>query len=1078
MAVKSYFIGIGGCGLKTVAEIYKRLGRKQGDEEYLYTCIDTDHNTIDKINNAELIIRPEDFISLGQANPYRIYHEDKKSHAPDKVRLHEWAINQETQETHLAFPDQPLNDGAQAERQLGRFGIYKGYGDVERLISSRLRRFQDLTPDADGKKDVDVWVIASSCGGTGSSMILDILHLVHNVAYPISNGAPNVKLVLYMPQPFIQRNRGMLNHSLNAYACMWEINAFDNLRDRPDVFQDFSVVPLPTRSDKKFPLFRYMIPVDCENDKGTLIDVESMYPTVAEMIYYLSFGTGQQTLRSHLSNEAPQLYKNAALNLHETVGNIKWTTPMIAYGYRAIRKPNKEFVDYLGKRGNYELLQYGLLDDCEDVDFNAAKRDFAREYILRYLLTIKEEEVTASGNSLEKQLTQFIRSRAMWDVDQLAKEDVRQMVADIDRTANHDEVARMVDTTYTEVCDAIDRGIYDCIINRGLRYAMKILNVVDDNYLEPLRDGRLKQQCTDTETLCNNLHKELDDFASKRRLSKKEVAALDECLTKYVNAIVRLRCLNSAIDIINRLCVSSKGYLEQLRRGSSTMTGLKNIIDRVEYACNDRRNAYDLLAKSFRATINDTMTIYLPSLVEMARGENETNWAAVSLFSNLYENSIIAHEELADHTKRPVRHSEDNLGLRDYLEEIDRSATLFLDLIKSDPLKFSSSIEQRLFQPLASAVKSRVDNANTPAGRWLSQSIIDAMSDPANKPAEFKSMGDMLSSFADINRVPVLYPVRQGATKPNDTRVMYVGPSKQFAVDNLGFDDKNHFFVQDSSLNDRYLIMCMPRGYDFWCYKYFLDIEKTYMNNRAKVRNGEYGCHIHQIFAQTLDIDKAIQLRGLPIRQNTMATLLRCLYYQRAIDAMRTQDTEAYNQLFGRLSTTQSGSSATASSDADFFKKFGNIGGEGSNSVLQNDASDDQFFTLRVDMQNCSIEIALNRAKKNRMGSAQSLAMVPDSSLEVSIAQQYLTTCSGFADEVYRTIDDEYLGFADVMDDIVQHCPLVKEFISRVHNTLVSELGSKQINGEYQLAMFIDMWSHNGQDKELVKSVINSIRSL
>ena len=1074
--VKSYFIGLGGCGLKTVAEIYKRFGRQLGDDEYLYTCIDTDHHTIDAINRDRIIIRPEDFKNLGNANPYRIYHEDAGSRQPEKVRMREWAIPQPkdafNSQRVLTYPDQPLNDGAQAQRMIGRFGLYRGYDDPLRPeIDSKLNRFKEHTADADGKRNVDVWVFASSCGGTGSSMILDVLYLINRLAAPITNGSANVKLVLYMPQPYIKANRGMINHSLNAYACMWEINAFDNAR-KQDLFQHFAVVP-PRNFNQKdnFPLYRYVIPVDCETDNNTQIPMDTVYPTIAEMIYYLNVGQGQSTLRSHLSNDTPKLYENE--QERQTVNNVKWTTPLIAYGYRAIKKANQELKRYMELRGNYELLRYGLLDSVEGVDFEEAKKEFATTHILSRLMSLPEKKITASDNSLEKELQQYFKRTASWDPESLQKENIADLVASIDRAAGRDDLKATSEKIYKTICESIDGGLNNMIRERGLMYALKMLNIVDDNYLEPLRDEHLKVECGKAEAAVNKLRQDCLEFANKK-INKKAAAELDEALSNFLRQLVRFRCLADAIDVINRLCIAPNGYLEQLRRGSGKMVGLKELVNRVEYACNKHKTDFDQLAKDFRATVNDSMTVYLPSLVDIAKGENDSDWSDNNKFALLYESSVM-NQEVRNRIKRPVRKSDEGLGLLEYIATVDKSNTLFTDLIKSDLIKFNNSVELTLINPLSDAIQAKVDNPTSMAGTWISMSLETALKDPSNKPAEFKTMEEMLASFADISRVPVLYPVRQNATRPHITRTMYVGANKQFAIDNLGYKDSdNTEYVTDTNLTDRLMIMRMPGGYDFWSYKYFLDIENTYMEHYKEVRDGVHGCHIHHLFAQTLDLEKAIEMRGLPIRKATLDALMRCLYYQKAIDVLKEKEPAAYGQLFGQFSLSQFDTANTSSDDNDFFASFGG-GAVASNNVNLDDTIEDQFFKLNIDMQKMAIVIRMNRMKSSGNGEIE---MIPNSGSEEVFDKSVLTPCATFADELYHKIDAEYFAMADIIHDAIEANPVVKEALQRQRNTVLGLITSKKIGDAYQLAMFIELWDKQGRDKELVNAIKNSIRNL
>ena len=57
MPTLAYFIGLGGCGLKTVADLQQRLCPTGDFSEYKFTYIDTDDATVSKINEHQSVIR-------------------------------------------------------------------------------------------------------------------------------------------------------------------------------------------------------------------------------------------------------------------------------------------------------------------------------------------------------------------------------------------------------------------------------------------------------------------------------------------------------------------------------------------------------------------------------------------------------------------------------------------------------------------------------------------------------------------------------------------------------------------------------------------------------------------------------------------------------------------------------------------------------------------------------------------------------------------------------------------------------------------------------------------------------------
>ena len=139
---KAYFIGLGGSGLRTVSELYKKLRNLPNANDYMYTYIDTDHNTKDEINVNEVIIKEKDFISLGDTNPFQIYDQAQNNNDPKSMRLKEWTIPSKL--NSLDYPNQRLADGAQAVRMIGRFGVYRDENRIKRELEGKLRVFKGI----------------------------------------------------------------------------------------------------------------------------------------------------------------------------------------------------------------------------------------------------------------------------------------------------------------------------------------------------------------------------------------------------------------------------------------------------------------------------------------------------------------------------------------------------------------------------------------------------------------------------------------------------------------------------------------------------------------------------------------------------------------------------------------------------------------------------------------------------------------------------------------------------------------------------------------------------------------------
>jgi Tubulin like len=209
------FIGIGGTGLKTVTRLkvkiynqYILAGATKDDfeRENHFIFIDTDDNDKNALQSdpivrkgyPDLLIKNDEFINMGETNPYAIYtlDKEKKNLLPKPKRMMEWVVPQG--KGNFILRNQKLSKGAGAERNVGRFGTYSCYEEICQNINAGISKLnlylgkQNITPpndsDDDDKKmaykkrvadsQAPIWVFASANGGTGSSSLLDILSLL------------------------------------------------------------------------------------------------------------------------------------------------------------------------------------------------------------------------------------------------------------------------------------------------------------------------------------------------------------------------------------------------------------------------------------------------------------------------------------------------------------------------------------------------------------------------------------------------------------------------------------------------------------------------------------------------------------------------------------------------------------------------------------------------------------------------------------------------------------------------------------------------------------------------------------
>ena len=846
-----------------MAALSQRL-RKEPNyaEDYAFTYIDSDLYTRASINRNDIVVPSADYVDIGYTIPTAVYKnaENTQQSDPRARRFMEWVTPQAP--GHVVLPGPTLNECPSAQRMIGRIGLYNCYDIIYHELNSKINRFSEIQADENHRRDVDIWVVASSCGGTGSAMILDVLYMINRIGHSIAHGEPDVKLVLYMPQAFVDANCTNANHKLNAYACLSEINFFrSNYEEgKPLTFEPFAARPLPAGLDSiDFPLYRYMIPVCTENNFGSKMKMEQFYPTVANMIYYLNDGGTPELVNGLLSNVLEEVRQTRLPGI---------TNQMVGYGYRAIKKANKELKEYLTRRALYEVVQYGLLDKTEPANFDQLKKEFAQTAILKYLFTIVDtireiDHEYQFDNIVDSQSVEAFVKRQLdgvirYDPSLINVDGVRQLSQLLENIFNGESFNQTKQDIYILITQQIDNALNTFIHEYGLHHAFTLLNHVDDFYLEPLYNYISTALLPEAMKRVMTAKMVCSDFVGKNWVSQKmtKKSDLHQYIQKYKEAVARAITLRLSMEIIRDLCKQSTGYLEKLRKGDNlNFAGIRDLQRLLEGKNSDFANEYANLAEEFRATAADIMTVYIPSLAEIATGENNADWAPNNIFDQLYQQSILEQEEIeiGDEKKWvPVRKSETNKGLTDILELLDPDNNLFIKIIKDNLMNIGTNCERKIIAGITHVVETLVNEENTPASDWISIQLSEAIHYRNLIPEAFeKNPWKLFDSFRDAQRVPVFFPLKDGVQMPMNMRLMFVGKNKEFAQQ-LGYDETNTnvVFIEDPQMEDRFLVLRMPAGLSFDMYKYYPAYKAFHDSERIQegIRNHQYGCYIHRAF--------------------------------------------------------------------------------------------------------------------------------------------------------------------------------------------------------------------------------------
>lgn len=1087
---KSLFIGLGGCGLKTVSELYKKLHPLDpSGEDYLFLYVDTDEKTLDLVNHDSIVIRRGDFINLGSTNPHQIYERAMTSDDDVSVRLKEWAI-QQGEPGHLTFPNQPLSDGAQAVRMFGRFGIVKEQQAIITGLKQKLTPFQNIHDENGKVVDPDIWVFASSCGGTGSSLTLDILYIINRILLNELNlHDPQLKLVLFMPQPFIALNPGNVQYYLNAYAYMWELNAFRMAFQNglKDVFGEFSAIPHRIGwGDDPFQMFKYVIPVDAESDHRNKITVEELYTTVAEMVYFLHLGNVKNGAISNMCNDHRLL--NGVLTRHNDTRCV-WTTPLIAYGYRAVKKANQELLKYLKTRGMFEIVRYGLLgDDMTEEEREPAKQEFAKKYILPYLVGI-DGISKINSQSIQNRLGSLYEDIFPLKADGLQDNKVDFALNEVATKSTTVEFENACRQTYDDIKQAISNGLSEVIRMHGLIYAKTLLNVVDDHYLEKVILDKLEAELNDIQRKTNDSKAQCESYRGSLK-KKNNAVACAAVFEDYRHNETRYQAVKKSIEIIQNLTSYPMGFLEELRRGTNNKVGLQKLIEKANASCVFYANAYEELAKEFCASENNSFTTYLPNLKDIALGDNQ-DWPSDTLFDQLYSNSILDYDrEKANKigSKRvPVRKSEssENKCISYYLQDIDKENTLFVALAQMDNFKLADLFEKRVIDALDISIQKAIDNPSSQASKWLSISLEMALQQPDFLPAD-KPLHKFIEQLSNKEDIHVLYPMRNGNAAAS-CRYYYAGASESLAA-MLGYKEGGDGvqFIKDSQMTDRFLIMKMPIGLDFYSYAYFSTIEEAYNKNYSKIlaQSDCGGCHIHKAFA-SLDLEKALKEVTMPRKLNALKLLTKAMFFQQTLKVMKTNAPDTYNELFGIFTMPILGESApseaapAADSFMAMFTSTDDSAGTFNESTIG--SGDDNF--LEFNINNTTGKWQVDIYARSVELKADGTLMVDDANNQMRyvLSQQQLMSGSAFAEGIIKANEGGLLRLLAKQVEVFEQLKRRHSFVTSLiqvftaTKTACLALGTPQ---QPKFAMFMEGWKKNAINNDFLKAIISTINNM
>lgn len=203
-------------------------------------------------------------------------------------------------------PRGPLGNGLKQDRMLGRLAYYREGSRLVLRIREAFVSSASVTAARTGRGQADdgssggrprVLIVASMCGGTGSSGLLEVIHKVWEAARGMGL-PPDIRLFLFMPGVFESEARNspnpeaqIANMRANAYGFLRELDHFITHSDR---LPDEVCAPSPTGKTEIEPgaLVDQVFLIDRQLSNGQFVtSVTDAYEIAAAAIYQLLMTT-------------------------------------------------------------------------------------------------------------------------------------------------------------------------------------------------------------------------------------------------------------------------------------------------------------------------------------------------------------------------------------------------------------------------------------------------------------------------------------------------------------------------------------------------------------------------------------------------------------------------------------------------------------------------------------------------------------------------------------------------------------------------------------------------------------------
>lgn len=281
-------VGIGGTGKEILVKIRRMIVETYGSLDALpivsFLHLDTEQNA--KISEPQVVLKQD--ISLRPAEQVWAKVEDAKAILN---KLSSYGYLEEWFPSQLKGTDSILA-GAGQIRALGKFAFSLNYQNIKHSFNnakSRIIGHEKFMLDkwnVQLDKGINIFVVCSLSGGTGSGMVLDLAYNLHDWVPP--SELPQSSAYLVLPGAFSGLGDRVI---ANAYSALMELNHYSRNDTQFEAqYSDNQSDRISAQSGRDVP-FNFCYLVGNSNDKVTFPNLGSVLEMVSQNIF-LDFSSG------------------------------------------------------------------------------------------------------------------------------------------------------------------------------------------------------------------------------------------------------------------------------------------------------------------------------------------------------------------------------------------------------------------------------------------------------------------------------------------------------------------------------------------------------------------------------------------------------------------------------------------------------------------------------------------------------------------------------------------------------------------------------------------------------------------